>query len=214
LLSVDYEWSKRIKPDFMHTISSLIIYSFKIGDNINYNLEVLKNLYTARETATADNKKYFNKPIVTTSTSIIEACLYDFHKRATNNTSEVVRNLASSVVQYMKGKQIDQFESLIASSRKHKLFGRNDNFYKVLDELRKARNRIHIQNTRRYSPKDEERLFTDELVTKSERALERTMKVLNIHHSRDKSYDKHVKPFQIPWDPHFSEDELLDKPAN
>lgn len=191
----------------MFTIPSLFIGIFKIGDNINYNLEILRNLYEVRESAPIDKKKYFNKLIVVTNVSIIEACLYDFHKRVTNNTSESVRNVALNVVQYIKGKEIDQFESLIASSRKHKLFESNDNFYTTLDDLRKARNRIHIQNKKWLPPNNEEKLFTNRLLIKSEQALEYTMKILNNDYSRDDSYG-YVEPFQIPWKEHFTSEQV------
>ena len=46
-------------------------------------------------------------------------------------------------------------------SKKHLLFkNKATNFYGQLDELRKLRNRIHIQNTLRYKPFDETKAFS------------------------------------------------------
>jgi hypothetical protein len=91
-------------------------------------------------------KRRLCKPIIILLVSIIEAVLHDFHGRIRKFTYEGVVNLPSEIILYVRSKMMDDLEKYIASARKHDLFGAQDAaFYNLLDELRRLRNRIHIQ---------------------------------------------------------------------
>lgn len=188
----------------MVSLSSDFIGDFKTGDNINYNLRILRLLYTLHDQAEPGDKPLLRKPIIVTSVSIIEALLYDFHMRMRVFTIEGVTNLAEDVVAYVRGKKLDEFEKLIRSARKHNLFGRKDEaFYDCLDELRKVRNRVHVQNPKPDLPPDEFRVFTEERKVTAEKMLEWLIRFMSNNHPRPQHVTGYVEPFRLPWDSHF-----------
>src|SRR5689334_17407863 len=139
----------------MVTIKSNFMGNFKLGDNICFNLAILKTLYDLRAAGTAVQKRHLQKPITVMNVSIIEAVLYDLHLRVKTFTSEGVANLQATVIEYIRGKKIDELERYIASAKKHDLFDQGDSgFYEALDDLRKIRNRVHIQNTKKHFEAD------------------------------------------------------------
>jgi hypothetical protein len=73
---------------------------------------------------------------------------------------------------YIRLKKIDEFDKYIASATKHDLFNLADSgFYQQLDELRRLRNRIHIQNTRNDFERNEYDAFNDDRKALAEKAL-------------------------------------------
>jgi hypothetical protein len=187
----------------MFDVPSNFIGTFKIGDNINHNLNILGLLYRFYDTATPDDRRRLCKPITVTIVSIIEACLYDFHKRARTNIWEGIAGLATSAVDYIRHRQIDQFDQCIESAKRHKLFGADTQFYDELDTLRKLRNRIHIQNRWNDLEADEWNAFTQQRKALAEKALEKVMKTLSTNHPRPEHIRGHVANFQCPWPEHF-----------
>ena len=106
--------------------------------------------------------------------SIIEAILYDLHLLVKTFTSEGVANLQAMVIDYIRGKKIDELERYIASAKKHDLFDQGESgFYEGLDDLRKIRNRLHIQNTKKQFEPDDVSAFRDHLLGMRERRIER-----------------------------------------
>jgi hypothetical protein len=101
----------------MVTINSSFIGNFKLGDNICFNLDLLKTLYDYRAVGNAKQKSHLRKPIILLNVGIIEAVLYDFHHRVRTFTSEGVANLSATVVAYIQGKKIDELERYIASAK-------------------------------------------------------------------------------------------------
>lgn len=135
----------------MQKINCNFIGDFKLGDNINYNFSCLRVLYSSQDSMRMNNEdsSLFCKPITLIIVSIIEALLYDLFSRITNNTREGVRNIAEQVLNDVRSKTIDQLETYIAAARKHDLLGATGtDLYIKLDELRKVRNRVHIQNVK------------------------------------------------------------------
>lgn len=186
----------------MVTINSSFIGNFKLGDNICFNLDLLKTLYDYRVAGNAKQKSHLRKPIVLLNVGIIEAVLYDFHHRVRTFTSEGVANLSATVVAYIQGKKIDELERYIASAKKHDFFDQKDtDFYDVLDELRKLRNRMHIQNTKRHFEPDDEVAFNDARLKLSERALELVMRTMAKKYPRP--LHNFVRDFELPWNTHF-----------
>ncbi len=90
------------------SIKANFIDVFKIGDNINFNLEILKSLYEGYTELSEGNKLI--KPIVIINTSIAEAILYDFIenriKRANKNEP-----LFLEILPELKHKKLDKFEN-------------------------------------------------------------------------------------------------------
>ena len=183
----------------MISINSSFIGDFKVGDNINHNLDILKILYSCCESNT-QSKSLLNKPITIIIISIIEALLYDFHHKAKYFTKEGVGNIASTVLNYIRGKKIDKFNEYIKSARKHNILKTQDQqLYDDLEELRKLRNRIHIQNEKKDFEPDESVAFSNERNISAEKALEKIMKIMSSQHKREQ---KCVKNFVLPWQPH------------
>lgn len=134
----------------MFIVNSGFIGEFKTGDNIIYNLSCLGVLYSAQNSALSSGAQLFSKPITITMVSIIEALLHDLFYRIKNHTNEGVQNIAAKVLEDVRSKTLDQLETYIAAARKHDLLGAaGTDLYEKLDEIRKVRNRIHIQNVKK-----------------------------------------------------------------
>ena len=96
---------------------------------------------------------------------------------------------------------MDDLEKYIASAKKHALIELPDHkLYDDLDELRKLRNRIHIQNTKNYLPRNEYDAFTSDKKLLAEKAVEKTFRVMANKYARKLDY---VDSFNLPWEPHF-----------
>lgn len=187
----------------MFTINSSFIGQFKIGDNINYNLEVLAALYKAQRDVSETEQYLFNKPITITIASIAEAILCDFHSRIRSLVVEGVPSLAERVVDAIRKKQIDDFKKYVQSARKNDLLHEgNSTLYDELEELTTVRNRIHIQNKKGELHSDEIQVFTDARRIRAERTLERLMKNMMTHHARGEGMH-YVQDFVIPWEERF-----------
>jgi len=189
----------------MFTVSSGFIADFKLGDNINHNLSVLALLYRYYNEEDGTGKRLLRKPIIILLVSIIEAVLHDFHSRIRKFTYEGVVNLPYEIIEYVRSKKTkDELEKYIASARKHDLFVSEDvAFYDLLDELRRLRNRVHIQNTKRDFEPDDYNAFNEARRVKAEQALERTMKTMAAKYPRPAHARGYVADFKLPWAAHF-----------
>lgn len=186
----------------MIEIKSDFIGKFKLGDNINHNLKILEVLYSYYSND-QNNRMFLNKPIILTIVSIIEAVLYDFHLKAKLFTSEGITGLPTQILEYIRNKKLDKLEQYIASAKKHDFFDLADtDFYDALEELRKLRNRIHIQNEKNYFEDDESRAFCGERKKQAEMVLEKVMTVMSAKFSRGDKFH-HVENFILPWNTHF-----------
>lgn len=185
-------------------VRSTFVGDYKLGDNINHNLDTLDLLYRHYTAANEQDKKLLRKPITITLVSIIEAVLFDLHKRIRLFTYEGVQNVAFEVSQYVRGKQLDELEKLIVSAKKHDLFDMADTkFYDRMEDLRKLRNRIHIQNRKNEFELDEWQAFSQERMVLAERVLEKTLRVMLSKFDRGPQYG-YVRDFSLPWNAHFS----------
>lgn len=188
----------------MFVIRSDFIAVFKIGDNINYNLQILKQLYTAYESAESPEKTFLIKPIIIEIMSIIEATLCDFHYRIKWYTREGVQNLAEDLISQIRQKKIDDLEKYIASAKSRAFFDIvHEDFYGDLDKLRKIRNRVHIQNEKKYLPINEIDAFTSENKDLAECALEVVFRTMLKKYPRPTSTNGHVQNFEIPWNARY-----------
>jgi hypothetical protein len=188
----------------MFVISSNFMGDFNLGDNINHNLEILALLYRQYEVADDHDKRLLCKPIILLIVSIVEAVLHDLHFRIRRHTFEGVTNIAETVSDYVRGlRRIDELEKYIVSARKHDFFDAADSkFYDSMDELRRLRNRIHIQNTKNDFEAKEFRAFTESRKRQAERVCEKTLKTMATKFARAAEYG-YVGDFQVPWTEHF-----------
>ena len=122
-------------------ISCNFVGSFKVGDNLQYNCDVLCELVEAN----ADSK--FSKMIVLQTGAILEAALTQIIYRAQNFNMEGVPNIHEEDRQSIEGKKIDKFAVTIDVLRKYGVLeGVEGEVYEDLHRLRRFRNKIHIQD--------------------------------------------------------------------
>ncbi len=188
----------------MFAVNAGFIGEFKLGDNINHNLRTLAYLYHHQANPHDTDAWLLRKPIIIILGSICEAILHDLHMRMQTYTTEGVRGVAISVLSYVRGKKIDKFEHYISSAKKHSLLGPpTEPIYGNLDQLRKLRNRIHIQNDKNHFEPNESQAFSGDRQISAEQTLEKLIKTISTNHARPASATGHVNDFQLPWDEHF-----------
>jgi hypothetical protein len=190
----------------MFSVSSGFIGDFKVGDNINHSLRILAVLYQVQQNASgASEAEFMHKPITIFIGSICEAILFDFHYRIRRFTFEGVKNVAESVANYVRGTRLDEFSKYTASAKKHDLLNdAGSDIYDALEELRKLRNRIHIQNTNRHFEPDDSAAFTMKRQVEAEKTLEKVIKLMATKYNRHSSKQGFVADFELPWNEHFS----------
>src|SRR5450755_2400498 len=94
----------------MFMVPSNFIGNFKSGDNINFNLKVLKLLYQYYEQGQGEQRRLLRKPIIVSLVSLTEVMIYDFHRRIQLFKIEGVSGLASEVGAYIRLKKLEEFE--------------------------------------------------------------------------------------------------------
>jgi hypothetical protein len=177
--------------------SGNFIGSFKIGDNIIYNLNSLNILYSLYQKIKEEDKPFLLKPMITQIAFIIEAVLYDFRGRARSHTREKSLNIEQNLISTFQEKTNDQFNFLIDQARKHKIFNDDTNLIcEKLNKLRLVRNRVHIQNKENQFPRDEFDVFTLDTLKEAEFLLKYILQYMVENHPRPKGA-------------HFGEDFIL-----
>lgn len=95
-------------------------------------------------------------------------------------------------------------QKYIASARKHDFFDAGDtNFYERLEELARLRNRVHIQNEKNDTPRNESAAFTEQRKVQAERVLEKVLKTMAAKFPRPERAQNYVANFRLPWEEHF-----------
>jgi len=185
------------------------IWTFKKGDNIEYNLEILSTLYKARGIA-RNTKQYFIKPIIIILAAIIECILDDFVIRIQMRGSDPLPNLTEKQIadfkykskgQVQRIKIMEKFDHYIKISERHDIFDRGVRFYEALNLLKDIRNRIHIQNRKNVLDKNEFNVFTEINLIKAEKVFEIIIETMfNKFPRRDISeLEFNVSDFPYPW---------------
>ncbi len=188
----------------MFVVNADFIGNFKLGDNINHNLKILRCLYVCQNDPNDHDSWVLRKPVIIIIASIAEAVLHDLHERMRLYTTEGVSGIVTSILHYVRGKKIDKLETYIASAKKHGLLGSaTDDIYNNLEELRKLRNRIHIQNEKNHFEPNESQAFSANRQVTTEQTLEKLVKAISANHPRPAGAQGHVRDFQFPWDEHF-----------
>lgn len=183
-------------------VKANFIVVFKIGDNINYNLRILKTLYEGYKNL-LDGKNLI-KPIIIINTSITEAILYDFVVNRLKRPYSV-DVVSLDILDSLKDKDLRKFEHYITQAENFDLFELKDtNFYNALRSLSKKRNRIHIQNEKFEKPYEECDVFNEKAKILSEKVLEKILNTMTSKYPRNEEYHKYVNDFELPWDRHFN----------
>lgn len=189
-------------------IEANFIGKFKVGDNIHYNLDALSIIYDAYEEE--NNQQYLRKLIIVQIGSILDAILYDFFFRAVAHKIERIPDVPDALIEEIQDnpRRADKFNNYITFTQRHNIFDElGGDIYDQLHELRKLRNRIHIQNEKNHFEPDDERAFTPERKILAEDVLEKVMRLLSANHPRRLRHN-HVGRFALPWDARH--DERLD----
>lgn len=174
-------------------IPSSFIGDFKVGDNIAYNADILCSLCEKNENGS------FNKLIVLQVGSILEASMGQIIYRAQNFNREGVPNIAQEDRQEIEGKKIDKLNSIIDVFRKYGLISELGlGIYDDLHQIRKYRNKIHIQDSNPAVPDDEERAFTDETCDWSLDICIKVIALLNEKFCRPAHLKNFVRALRIP----------------
>lgn len=144
------------------------IWNFKKGDNIIYNFEVLFQLYKSKKIL---NSKYLNKPTILIIAAIIECILDDFVFRVRQHVNDRIPNISLGQINDFRSKKLEKFEHYISRAIEFDLFDQTTSFYDDLKLLQDMRNRLHIQNSKYKLDKDEDNIFTNLNLSKSEEVL-------------------------------------------
>ncbi|MCK0070858.1 hypothetical protein [Kordiimonas laminariae] len=171
---------------------------FKIGDNIQYNLDALELLYDLYNDV--DKQLYLRKLIIVQIGSLLDAVLYDFFFRAVNHTIEGIDNVPQDLIDEIQDnpRRADKLDKYIRFSQDHGVFdGLGPDIYDEMNELRKLRNRIHIQNERRDFEADDSEAFSERRKELAERVLSGVMQTLSDNHARH--VENHNGIFVLPW---------------
>ncbi len=183
----------------MVTYSSGFIGNFKLGDNIVHNLAILRELYVMQISGTPEQTELLRKPIIILCGAIAEAVLYDLYViKISIFTNEGVPNIPPEVLEEIRTKTIDEFAKYISNARSKSLLGVESQLYDSLDELRKLRNRVHIQKAKGYFEPDESNAFNRTRQIETETTLERLIAYMSANHLRS-SYRQCVAEFVLPW---------------
>ncbi|MEP1521499.1 hypothetical protein [Ascidiaceihabitans sp.] len=181
------------------SFSTSFVYDFKRGDNIVLNCQSIHKLWSLREELPAREQWLLNKPIVLMSAAVVEVCLCELFQRVRFHTLEGVPRLTAKQIKGIKITKKDDFGLYLAQCKQNKILGPTrsfDNVYSRLDNLRKTRNRIHIQNLDGSEPRCDRKAFSDEIVTEAEWLLEFTLKYLSTHYPRRRVYTENAR---LPW---------------
>lgn len=186
------------------------IWSYKNGDNVLYNFDILNILYKSQVSSDVGYRQCFNKPITLIISAIIECILSDFIHRIKGHRREKIPNLSIKQIADFRYKvkdsglverQYKEFNHFIQAIEKNKIFGDDKIIYKALDFLRKVRNRIHIQNnTANDLPLDENLVFTSSNLKLAENLLNIIMdKMLNNYYRPGREDTSSINTKIFPW---------------
>jgi|SRR3989344_516769 len=170
-----------------------VIWNFKVGDNLSYNLKLLFALYKLKEKSLR-NGDLLDKFVIIQIVSIIECLLTDFIWRLKGATLHYPQNISQSergqisvaLQNWMlkdKLKNI-KFSEITSFLHKYKLFGNNQELYENLEELGNLRNRIHIFNYYSVLEKDEAFVYTPLRVSKAEKTLCEVISYMGVNYPR------------------------------
>lgn len=174
-----------IDSRLLHLKINKFIWSFKVADNIKFNLDVVDILHSAKN-KDRRNIQAWNKLLIITETSIIEAVLHDFIIRLTQSGDHFPITLISARKK-IKSDIVPgnySYKNLIELLRGFALLGTNSKAYDDLLSLGRLRNRVHIYNWHQNFEKNERIVYTEERLKHCEQALNQVIDYMAMCYSR------------------------------
>lgn len=176
-------------------ITCNFIGDFEVADNLVRNANALSRL------SETNDKGVFNKLMAIQAGSITEAALEQIIYRAQNFNREGVPNISEDDRKKIESTTIERFNNIIQAMQKYKILdGLGDKIYAELEDLRKYRNKVHIQldvGIAGVSRKENE-AFSDKTVAWSLDLCVRVLKYLNEHLPRPKGLEQYAREISIP----------------
>jgi len=189
------------KKNLKDSLNSFI-WTFKIGDNILYNLDVIFQLVDDHNTLEERN---YAKPISILCVSVIEAVLVDFLERLDSATDHFPTKLDSKktdikkqlegekrnfetthegkVYKYKRLKNFG-YKELIEFYGEFNILGSKPDIYEDLQYLGRFRNRVHIRNYFGNFERNESRTFSEERTQRTIDYMEDIFKYINKNYPR------------------------------
>ena len=177
------------------------MWNFLKGDNLVENYDSVWTIYNVGRDENGNLNPDLIKPVVILLMAIVECILDDFVHRLNGRTNDPIQNITQEQLDDFKTKRRDQLEAYIAAAKKHNLFCVlvDSNLYDNLDMLRKARNRIHIQNRKNLLQEREHNVFTQTTLHTAELCFEEVVKSMMERYYRWGSPNKTPEDMIYPW---------------
>ena len=143
-----------------------------------------------------NDKGLFNKLMVIQAGSIVEAALGQIIYRAQNFNREGVPNITEEDRKKIKNTEIEKFNNILQAMKRYKILDDlGGKIYDELHDLRKYRNKIHIQDDVDIEvvARDEDAAFSEKLVASSLELCIRVLKYLNDKYRRPTELKSSVK---------------------
>ncbi len=182
-------------PMQIHNVPCNFVGEFKVGDNLVFNADMLCKLVGANDEGA------FNKLVVLEAGSILEAALLQIIFRAQHHNREGVPNIPEADRRAIEGQTIDKFATVIDVMRRRRILdGLRLNIYDDLHNLRRYRNKIHIQDTIdiRGVSVDEVNAFSDQICTWALNLNLEVLQHLSANFARPAAIAGHVNDLSIP----------------
>src|SRR5581483_6634688 len=197
----------RYSPKQIAEMLDSFIWTFRVGDNISYNLRILFKLYEDKDRSS--DKRIYNKLIIIEIVSIIESLMYDLVLRldqATNHfpatiskerQDEIDKKLHSEKVikevyilnQRMRVQKVSNYsmDKMIKLFEEFQLFGHSrSGVYTRLQTAARLRNRIHIFNWWNNFEEKEWNTFSDSKLEEIEKLLNGVLSYMSRIYPRPK----------------------------
>jgi hypothetical protein len=181
---------------------SSFIGDFKLADNVANSLDVVRTLRTLREEANPARKRYLQKPMIILNVAIIAFTREPFDPLVEVVEQSLAMGMPANIITYIRGKQIDKLETLIASIAGSMTCSMNPDRPSTTTLTFSAdSDRVHLQ-------KREERSGTG----RRQRVFGRTARALRagggIRHDDARSQasascNTYTQPFHLPWPTYF-----------
>lgn len=183
-----------------HDYCEVIFWDFERKNNVVYNFNAIEFLIV--DAIKSKFPSYYYKPLTLMLMSIIECALYDFLWRVKQAKIEGV-----SVTNNQK-KEIESItipnmlQNYLNICKKRKLLGtESSDIYERLQQHIEYRNRVHIQNRKNYSPRNESKLWTSHKVITTGNLLRDIFIYLCKKYPRPSSFhsNPNLNLFPTPW---------------
>lgn len=186
-------------PDF-HDYCEVIFWNFERKNNVVYNFNLIE--FLIEDAKKSKYQSYYYKPIIVIIMSIIECSLYDFLWRVKQAKIEGIHVTTKQKNAIESTNISNALQSYLDICKKQEILGeKSSDIYARLQKHIEYRNRIHIQNRKRYSPSKEQKLWTKSKVINTGNLLREIFTYICKKYPRPDKF--HSSPnlnlFPAPW---------------